>query len=383
MKRPARASMILVAAFLAAASSAVSAQSLLPKKIWQLTISVNVPGAAIYVDNALIQGSTTSVAGGAHNVKVLAPGYFDFNGPVAVNSDQTFTVVLQPRVFPVTLNVNVPGAVVTVDGARVAPGTLNLGFGNHVVQATAAGYQDYQVTLNVSGAITFNVNLQPQLFPVTIRVNVPGAIVTVDGARIASGTANLAPGAHTLQVTADGYQGYTGTLNVSAAATIAVNLNALTYMLTVNSNVREAGVVVNNVAKGGVPYTEQLPPGTYTVTVSAKGYADFVTGITLDRPTTVNAVLQRAAATISILVTPGFLDPDAKPRDALGLLKVFVDGKLANPQKETERISIPSGTHKIRIVSGGLSFPLDDFNFQGGANYALELSLGIKVKPTQ
>ena len=60
----------------------------------------------------------------------------------------------------------------------------------------------------VTGSQTFNVQLQPQGFPLTIRVNVPDAAVYVDGGY--AGTADklknlwLDPGAYDLAVSAPG-----------------------------------------------------------------------------------------------------------------------------------------------------------------------------------
>ena len=92
MKRPLSTLAFVLFALIAAQTA--SAQ-FMPKKIWTLTVVANVPGAVIYVDNQQVPGNQTKVTGGAHNVKVMADGYLAFNGPVMVNGDQTFNVTLQ------------------------------------------------------------------------------------------------------------------------------------------------------------------------------------------------------------------------------------------------------------------------------------------------
>ncbi len=300
------------------AASVVSAQ-FMPKKIWRLTVVTNAPNAIVYVDNVQVPGNVAQVAGGAHNVKVVADGYLAFNGPVVVSRDQTFTVTLQPAGFPLTIRVNVPNAAVFVDG------------------------------------------------------------VPVQGAPI------VAPGQHTVQVTASGYQDYTGTVNVRGPLALDVVMNPLGFPLTVNANAPGAFVAINNVNKGGVPYTEYLPPGTYTVRVSARGFADYVATVSLNKPTVINVPMQPAVlpSTLTIVVPPSFLDPDVHPGDPQAGVRVFVDGRLANPGRETDRIPVVPGRHRIRIASGAFSVQMGDLDIQPGMAYMLQLGMDVKVSASR
>lgn len=422
-------------------------QGLLPKKIWDLTITVNVPNASLYVDNVLIQGNTTKVAGGAHNLKVHADGYADFNGPVTVNGNMTYAVRLNPLAFPLTIRVAAQNARIFVDGRDVTGMLPSVPPGSHTLQVTAPGYQDYNATVNVNGPLSLQIAMQPA-WSLMINVNVPNAAIAIDNVPLSGNVAQVAGGAHTLTVHADGYADYTGSLNVNGNMTFAVRLNplgvALTirvaaqnatvsidgnnvsgtaplvamgshtirvtapgyqdynatvnvtapmsldvalqpagFPLTVTTNVSNATISVNNVAKGNAPYAEILPPGTYTVRASADGYSDYVASVALNQATTVNVQLKPQMSFITFVIPPIFKANDLRPNDPQGLVKIYVDNALVNPNRELERIAVLPGRHRIRIASGAFSVQLGDMAIDPGMIYTIELSLNLQVQSTQ
>jgi hypothetical protein len=267
-------------------------QNLLPKKIWDLTIRVNAPNASIWVDNVLIQGNVTKVAGGGHNVKVSAPGFFDFNGPVTVSASMTFSVQLRPQLFALTIQPNVAGARVFVDSAEVTGTVPNVSGGSHTVQVSAPGYKDYSAAVNVASAMTLAVTLEPSGHLLSVNPNVAGARVFVDRVEVTGNVASVPAGSHAVQVSAPGYKDYSVVVNVTSALTLTVTLEPIGFLLSVNADVRGASIVVNNVAKGALPYAESLPAGTYAIKVSAPGYADYVASVALDRALALNVQLQ-------------------------------------------------------------------------------------------
>jgi PEGA domain len=319
MKRPLSTLAFALLAFMA--SSAAYAQ-FMPKAIWTLTVVVNVPGAVIYVDNQQLPGNQMKVPGGLHNVKVMADGYLAFNGPVNVNGNTTFPVNLQPAPRP-----------------------------------------------------------RPVGFPLSVNVNVPSAAVFIDGVQV-RGTAIVSPGPHTVQVAAPGYQGYSATVNVSGPLTMNVPLYPAGFALTVNSNVPGAMVAVNNIPKGPAPYSEVLPPNTYTVRVSARGFVDYVATVSLDRPLVINAPLQPVflPSTLSFVIPQPYHDPDARPEDPRSEVRIFIDGRLVNPHREMERIPVQPGRHRIRVASGAFSVDVGDLEVMPGTSYVLELGMEVKVR---
>jgi hypothetical protein len=419
-------------------------QGFAPKKIWDLTVTVNAPNAVVYVDNVLAPGGRTKVAGGAHNVKVHADGYFDFNGPVVVNGSMTFPVQLAPQGFPLTIRVSVPGARVFVDGTEVT-GTVPLVTpGAHGVQVTAPGFQDYNGTVNVAAPMSFDVALQPALsllvnvnvpnasisvdnvplqgnvahvsrgphglsvhadgyldwngtvnvlnnmtfsvrlnpagIPLIIRVSAPGASIFVDGADVTGTIPGVSRGPHSIRVTAPGFQDYNSAVNVNAPLTLDVVLQAAGLLLTVNANVNNAMVSVNNTPKGPVPYSEYLPAGTYTIRVSADGYTDYVANVPLNRAVNLSVQLSPANAVLAFVIPPMFRDPDTRQGDPRGQVRIYIDNNLVNPNREMERIPIAPGRHSIRIASGAFSMQLGNLDVQPGLSYIVELSMDLRVR---
>ncbi len=318
MKSPLRRLALMALAVIFVSSTAFA--QFTPKKIWDLTINVNVPGAIIWVDNVQIPGNRAKVAGGPRIVKVHADGYLDFSGTVVVTGNQVF-----------------------------------------------------------------NVQLQPMGYPLTIRVNVPDAVVMVDGADVTGTVPVVAPGSHSIQVTADGYRDYNTVLNVNGAMAIDVALQPAGFLLSINANVNNATVTVNNVVKGPTPYAEYYMPGTYAVRVSAPGFVDYLANVSLDRPINLNVQLQGAPppvlpSTISVVIPPALVDPDMRQGDPQGQVKVFVDNRLVNRGRDTDRITIVPGRHRIRVASGAFSVQLGELMVQPGMSYIIEVGMDLKVR---
>jgi hypothetical protein len=318
MKSPVRRLALMTLAMIFVTATAFA--QFTAKKIWILTIAVNAPNAVCWVDNEQVPpGNQARVAGGPHNVKVHADGYADFIGPVVVTGNQTFTVNLQM--------------------------------------------------------------LQPS-YPLTIRVNVPDAVVILDGADVTGMVPSVFAGSHTVQVTANGYRDYNTVLNVNGAMAIDVVLQSAGFLLTVNVNVANATVSVNNMMKGPAPFSMAFGRGTYTVRVSAPGFVDYLANVALDRPINLNVQLQPLVqpSTLSVVIPPALMDPDVRQGDERAQVRIFVDNRLVNRGKEADRIVVQPGPHRIRVSSGAFSVQLGDLMVQPGMSYIIEVGMDLKVR---
>ena len=162
--------------------------------------------------------------------------------------------------------------------------------------------------------------------------------------------------------------------------TLDVGLKAAGIQLTVNANVPNAMVSVNNTPRGPVPYSEYLPAGTYSVRVTAPGYSDYAASIPLNRAVNLNVQLTAANSVLAFVIPPIFRDPDMQPGDTRGQVRIFVDNRLVNPNRELERIPIAPGRHTVRIASGAFSMQLGELVVQPGQSYVVELSMDMKVR---
>lgn len=319
MKRIGR-SLALVALAALVLAGPIFGQNLLPKRIWNLTIIVNVPNAIIFVDNVQLQGNVAKVTGGPHNVRVHADGYADFNGAVNVSNNMTFTV---------------------------------------------------------------NLNSVAVLAPLMIRVPTPGARIFVDNVDVTGQVPSVALGMHSIRVSAPGFQDYNSAVNVTSPLTMDVALQPAGVLLTVNANVANATVTVNNVVKGPTPYSDYYAPAMYNVTVSADGYADYVANISLSQAMTLNVQLKPLQpATLTFIIPPAFRDTDMRQGDPQGQVKIWVDNRLVNTHQETDRIAVSPGRHNIRVASGSFAMQVPDFIAQPGVNYTIDFTITVNVRPS-
>jgi len=317
-----KAALILVVVALAASQAAVAQSSGgLKARSFDLTIIVDAFGADIFVDNTLLAGNVARVAPGVHSVRVRADGAYDYVENVTVTSDRTLVARMKQRTYPVS-----------------------------------------------------------------IRVNVPNATIVVDGQQIAAAVATVSAGPHTVRVSADGYEDSLSSINVAAPMVIDVTLERSGFLLTVTANVRTARVTVNGVSRGAVPFSEYLPPGTYTVKVSARGFTDYVASVVLDGPITINAPLAQGqaggggTAFLTFVVPPEFQDPEFKERDAAESIRIYIDGRLANPKREVERIPVAPGRHFLRVASGAFSIQIGEIEFFPGTSYTFELAMDVSIR---
>lgn len=131
----------------------------------------------------------------------------------------------------------VEDAVVTVDGARLAPGAhrrpVRLPQGIHVIEARAEGFgEPPQKKLALMAGSPVDARFEMPARGVTaggegtltIRPTAAGAVIRIDGVEIARGewSGRVTAGPHTVEVSAPGYATTTTRIDVPAGATIEV-----------------------------------------------------------------------------------------------------------------------------------------------------------------
>lgn len=348
---------------------------------YSITVNSNVRGAVIYIDNARQSDTapaTFTLSGGNHSFKVTAPGYDTYERTINISGPLTVNAILNAAGHTLKVQSNVNNAQVFLNGTRhgSAPVEISVSPGRYVLKVTAPGYQDYETTVNVNRNDTITAYLQPLAYSLTVDANVRNARVTIDG-RV-SGSAplrtTLPQGRYTVKVTAPGYRDYETTINVNRNDSITVQLQPLTYSLSIGSNIRNAQVTINGQFSGSAPLRTALPEGTYTVVVSAPGYIDFQAVIEVKNDTTVNATLLPALATVTIEIPSIYLDqnPLRRPPQRDTEIEVYLDGQL----QRTMTFQVTPGTHTVRFASG--AFVIEkEFTFETARSYTLQPYLDI------
>jgi len=268
--------------------------------------------------------------------------------------------------FALTVNTNVPGASLAVDGKGFAGNSTTVPAGNHTLTVSAPGYQSLSLPFNQpAGPNVLNVTLVGNSFPLTVNVNPAGAVLAIDGSVFAGNTISVAPGAHTLTVSAAGYQSVTVPFNQpSQANTLNVTLVANTFALTVNTNVPNAQLAID-----GVPFagrSTSVTPGPHTLTVNAPGYQPLT--VPFNQPNqanTVNVTLvaNTFALTVNTNVVGASLAIDGVP---------FTGNTTA----------VTAGSHTLSVNAPGyqpLTVPFNQPNQANTVNVTLVASTGTLV----
>ncbi|KGE73836.1 PEGA domain-containing protein [Spirochaeta lutea] len=279
-------------------------------------------------------------------------------------------------VSTVTLQIdsNIRGANVYINNDlqnRGAPLTLELRPGTYSIRVTAKGYQDFETTVNLTGNQTIRADLQPPQFSLSVNTNVSNAQVFVNGNRIGTGnsSASLNPGTYTIRVTADGFQEYSGRVTLNGNQTVSAILQPVRHTLTVNSNVKEASVYINGDRLGDSGVSTSLPRGTYTIRVTAPGYQEFTTNLTLTGNQTLQAALQPLNGRLSL----------AFPNNTANVF-YFVNGTRyqVNSRSGRSDLDLPPGNYRIKFTAGGIESPEVLVTIQAGQTTALTPVLGFE-----
>jgi hypothetical protein len=241
-------------------------------------------------------------------------------------------------------------------------------FAQRKVQGTSRGVQGGTLAPQPGINIVQNVTL-------TIVTNPDFAQVLINGEPLnGRRTVGLRPGTYNVTVRADGYQDFTTMLNVTSDMVFPVTLQTMSFQLQVNvSNVTGAQVIINGVVAGQAPFFTSLSPGSYSLTVRAPGFLDYVESFALNGNKSINITLQGMNATFQIMTNAANINPD--DRFGGSGVQVYIDGVL---QRGTSGQLMP-GRRLLRVVSGGLQ--AESFvDVQAGRSYVFEPFMGVTVK---
>ncbi len=133
------------------------------------------------------------------------------------------------------------------------------------------------------------------------------------------------------------------------------------FVLTIESNVRGAQVFINAVQQKGVtPMQLTLPAGSYSVSVRAEGYRDYVANLNLTRDMTLSANLQQI--TYSLTVTSSVKGST-----------VYVDGRAQG--NAPVRLDLPKGSYTVMIEAAGF------YAFSQVVDLSRDMSVNSQLQP--
>ncbi len=266
-----------------------------------LLVAADIPSARVSIDGqprGQVPLVVDNLPPGEHQVEITAEDVPPKRETVRIIAGERATLNVVLRVAPVggTLRVisNVPAAVVTLDGevlGQVPVTREGVPPGEHVVEATADGYQPatQSVTIEAGRTRVVNLRMEPgQRRPgrIVINANVDGARVWVDGNDRGGPpvVVEQAPaGTHAIIVRAPGYQEFRSTCTVAPEEDCTVNatLEPVGTGVRIEANVQGAQFFVDGALKGPIPWEGNITVGTRLFEVRAPGYRPHVEQISL------------------------------------------------------------------------------------------------------
>lgn len=256
-------------------------------------------GAPVFLDGQPRGTSPTvidDVAVGAHMVEIRPTGQPPFSQQVTVLAGQRATVTMTNAAGG-TLRVlaNAPNATISVDGEVIGPSPATragLAPGEHIIEASAQGYQTTRRTVTVEAGQQRVVQIElPQdqgsAGRIVVEANVEGATVVIDNEE--RGNAPVVytpePGMHAIVVRADGHQEYSTTCEVGPGQNCEVNAvlvpQQVRVSVAVQPGIQGAMLLVDDEPVGPVPFDGTLPAGSHVLTVRADGYEEFTQQVLL------------------------------------------------------------------------------------------------------
>ncbi len=219
---------------------------------------------------------------------------------------------------------------------------------------------------------------------VTINSNVRGSNVVIGRYRGRTPfRVRMEPGRYSIMVSAPGYNTFRGKVTIlRGRKTQYVNISLTPLLVRVRINVtnaERARVYVDGRYKGHTPVLVKLKPGMHSVRIEAEGFMSLSTNINVrrsKREERYNFTLTPMNARLDILVPSKYLN--RRMKDAIRLIRVYVDKRLINKKGKIRGLQIKPGRHRVKIVSGGLSVE-GDFNFEAGRVYNVELYMKLRL----
>lgn len=288
---------------------------------YRLTVQPDPPNAEVRLLNVkTAYQSGVQLAPGSYTVEIAQSGYETQRVKVQiVSSDVTVPVALArtpvaasppPQAkYRLTVHPDPPTAQVRLRGVKTAyqPGVL-LAPGNYTIEVSQSGYQSKRMPVRIAGndlAIPVVLAKLPELtqYRLFVQTDPASAKIRLRGTKATyrSGGVLLPPGNYTIEVSQPGYESKQVTARiVDGDLTVPVTLNQriepTQYRLTVRPDPANAQVRLVNAPATYRPGVT-LPPGAYTVNVSARGYqSQRVTVRIIDQDVTLPVELDRTAS---------------------------------------------------------------------------------------
>jgi serine/threonine protein kinase len=335
---------------------------------------------------------------------------------VAMIALVAYWFITRPKTGSLTVTANVVGTRISIDGQTqsdwLTPHTFpNLKAGSHDVTATKDGCQTASASVGVRAGANDSLQQKlpcppPQFGALTVRTNVPGATVLVDGKTQSDWVtpytfSSLPTRTYTITVKKEGYQSVSQNVTVEAGGRPSLDFDLKTQatqatverfgQLEVSANVQGAKILIDGQTQPGwlTPYTfASLPARSHTVTVMSDGYrtasktvtivADQIHYSKFDLDPLERQADHRGKTTVG----------KSNPNDTGGLVvtsdppgaRIVINGSdtgFLTPHTFTAK---PVGSYVVALLKNPFEVTSRSFTVEAGKSVTANLSLSLPVR---
>lgn len=321
----------------------------LDRGIYSLTINTTPSNALaeVKINDTWVSGKSHNLESGTYEYRVSLSGYITETESFTILNNKVINVTLELIKYQLTIN-TIPSdatAEVYINNTWVSGKIHTLEPNTYEYRVSRVGYVTKTGSVDiVSSDKIVNVTLEGIKYKLTINT-IPldaTAEINIDGGWISGKVHNLVPGVYEYRVSRDGYSTKTGSTVIdNKDENITVNLNLITYSLTINTIPSNAVAEIRVDDNWIVGKLFDLAPGVYEYRVSLSGYKTEVGTVTIiDINKTLNIDLSLITFTLDINTTP---------ESAIAELKIdgiWVTGKTHN---------VSPGVYDYRVSMVGYS----------------------------
>lgn len=273
---------------------------------YNLSVSSNVTGADVYINNQLY-GKTplnVSLPSANYNVTVKLSGYTDFVSNITLNSNQNINANFTPNSYNLSVSSNIAGADVYVNNQLYGKTPLNISLpsANYNVTVKLTGYTDYVSNIALNSNQNINANFVPNSYTLSVSSNIAGADVYINDQLYGKTPLSISLPPATYKITAKyaGYVDFVSNVNLSSNQNVTASFTPIKYTLSVVSNIRGADVYIGGQLKGKTPLNISLPQASYEVVVKMARYKDFIANVNLTNNQSLSANLVQDVYVLSV-----------------------------------------------------------------------------------
>ena len=243
-------------------------------------------GAAVYINEEFV-GNTPldgyKQAYGVYTFRVERPNYHPAAGTIELNSGRwERKITLQPAFGSISVNCNIAGATVMLDGKATGqrtPCTLpEVASGQHSVTVQMEKYAPRQASVVVEDGKTAEMNISLDARFATISIaSLNGAQILCNGKQIGTTKVDddMMEGFYDIEARLAHHKTVTQQIQVVAGQPQQITLNPIPIYgsLDIVSNPHDAAITIDGKLVGNTPFTvEQILEGNHVVTLKKEGY---------------------------------------------------------------------------------------------------------------